>query len=359
LGVLLIAAAPVSAPWSRLFGGPMIAVLFTFSGWFAAAYVGGEIVNPQRNLPRALILGSLAVTVIYLLINLVYVTALPLAELAGATNVAQVAVQALYGPVVARWVSLPIILAIAAGINAAVMTGSRVAYAMGRDGLLSHRLGHLHPVYRTPTVALACQALLAIILLLLGTFDQLLSYVVVVMVLSCLACGLALFVLRWRRPEEPRLYRAWGYPLVPLLFMGSYLLILVRITADRPGPALLGMLMTLSGLPIYLYQRRFKHLLDFRCVLQHQATIDDLPGVDFDREQYPDGDTKGTITTEGGQIFFRFFFKCGLVFLGGKDKLVAAMFGLNCRIPFHRLAGDMKSHRIVALQRNFTKRVGI
>jgi APA family basic amino acid/polyamine antiporter len=98
--------------------------------------------------------------------------------------------------------------------------------------------------------------LLAIILLLLGTFDQLLSYVVAVMVLSCLACGLALFVLRWRRPEHPRLYRAWGYPLVPLLFMGSYLLILVRITADRPGPALLGILMTLSGLPVYLYQRR-------------------------------------------------------------------------------------------------------
>jgi APA family basic amino acid/polyamine antiporter len=253
---LLTAAAPVSVPWTRLFGGPMIAVLFTFSGWFAAAYVGGEIINPQRNLPRALILGSLAVTIIYLLINLVYVTALPLSQLAGATNVAQVTVQALYGPVVARWVSLPIILAIAAGINATVMTGSRVAYAMGRDGLLSLRLGHLHPVYRTPTVALACQALLAIILLLLGTFDQLLSYVVAVMVLSCLACGLALFVLRWRRPEHPRLYRAWGYPLVPLLFMGSYLLILVRITADRPGPALLGILMTLSGLPVYLYQRQ-------------------------------------------------------------------------------------------------------
>jgi APA family basic amino acid/polyamine antiporter len=194
--------------------------------------------------------------IIYLLINLVYVTALPLSELAGATNVAQVAVQALYGPVVARWVSLPIILAIAAGINAAVMTGSRVAYAMGRDGLLCHRLGHLHPVCRTPTVALACQALLAILLLLLGTFDQLLSYVVAVMVLSCLACGLALFVLRYRQPEQPRPYRAWGYPLVPLLFMGSYLLILVQITLDRPGPALLGILMSLSGLPIYLYQRR-------------------------------------------------------------------------------------------------------
>ena len=253
---LLTGVAPMPLSWSRMFGGPMIAVLFTFSGWFAAAYVGGEIINPQRNLPRALIFGTLAVTVIYLLINLVYVTALPLTELAGATNVAQIALQSLYGSGVARWVSLPIILAIAAGINATVMTGSRVAYAMGRDGLFAVRLGHLHPKYRTPTVALACQALLGILLLVLGTFDQLLSYIVAVMVLSCLACGLALFVLRFRRPEAPRLYRAWGYPLVPLLFVGGYLLILVQIVRGRPGPALLGMLMTLSGLPCYLLQRQ-------------------------------------------------------------------------------------------------------
>ncbi len=248
-----------SVSWPRLFGAPMIAVLFTYSGWFAAAYVGGEISNPRRNLPRALILGTLAVTIIYLLINLVYVAAVPLSALSGVTNVAQVALQSLYGPGVARWVSLPIILAIAAGINATVMTGSRVAYAMGRDGLLSRRLGKLHPSYCTPTAALACQAFLAIGMLFLGTFEQLLSYVVSVMVLSCLACGLALFLLRFRRPEQPRLYRAWGYPLVPLLFVGGYGLILVQIILDRPGPALFGMLMTLSGLPVYLWQRRRFH----------------------------------------------------------------------------------------------------
>ncbi|MDD4456856.1 MAG: amino acid permease [Syntrophotalea acetylenica] len=242
--------------WSHLFGGPMIAVIFTFSGWFASAYIGGEIRDARRNLPRSLILGTLCVTVLYLAINLVYLYARPLHELAGAENVGQLALEGLYGSGTARWISVPIMLAIAAGINATVMTGARVAWALGENGGVCRALRRVHAGYRTPAVAIACQALLAILLVTFGTFGQLLSCVVFVMVLTSIASGVALMLLRWRRPGLARSYRTPCYPLVPLLFVGSYLLVLVQIGRGQPWSSLWGVLMTLTGVPFYLWGRR-------------------------------------------------------------------------------------------------------
>jgi APA family basic amino acid/polyamine antiporter len=246
----------VDVSWTGLFGGPMIAVIFTFSGWFASAYIGSEVRDPQRNLPRSLILGTLCVTVLYLGINLVYLYARPLNELAGAENVGQLVLEGLYGKKAGRWISLPIILAIAAGINATVMTGSRVAYALGENGHIWGRLQHVHSVHRTPSMALLCQAALSVMLVLFGTFGQLLSCVVFVMVLTSIASGVALFVLRWRQPARSRVYRTPFFPLVPLLFVGGYLLVLVQIGRDQPWPSLLGLLMLLAGLPFYWCCRR-------------------------------------------------------------------------------------------------------
>lgn len=254
---LSAAGMPDVSP-GKLFATPMIAVIFTYSGWFAAAYVGSEVSNPQRNLPLALILGTLCVTAIYLLINLVYLYALPMKRLQGAVNVAQVAMDTLYGPAVAGLVSLPIILAIAAGINATILTGARVSFAMGADGLFWARFRQIHAAYGTPSWALLCQGLLSCLLVLLGTFNQLLGYVVFVMLLSSVASGLALLVLRRRCPEQARVYRAWGYPLVPLLFVAAYLWIALQIGWANPGTSLLGMLIALSGLPFYFYGSRRK-----------------------------------------------------------------------------------------------------
>lgn len=242
--------------WTGLLGGPMIAVIFTFSGWFASAYIGSEVRDPQRNLPRSLILGTLCVTALYLAINLVYLYARPLSALAGAENVGQLAMQGLYGARAARWISLPIMLAIAAGINATIMTGARVAYAMGENGGIWQHLGRIHSTYRTPSAAIFCQAALAVLMVLFGTFGQLLSCVVFVMILTSIASGVALLVLRRRHPGQARSYRTPCYPLVPLLFIGSYLLVLVQIGRDQPGPSLLGVLMLLAGLPFYAWSRR-------------------------------------------------------------------------------------------------------
>jgi len=252
---LFITASPVGA-LSKLFGTPMIAVIFTYSGWFAATYIGGEIKNPQRNLPMSLILGTLCVALVYLLVNLVYLYALPMAQLAGAVNVAQVAMAGLYSPAIASLVSIPIMLAIAAGINATILTGARVSFAMGEDGVFWAPLKELHAVYGTPACAVLCQALLSCLLVWLGTFEQLLGYVVFVMLLSSIASVLALFVLRWRRPDLDRPYRTWGYPLVPLLFGGAYLWIALQIGWANPGTSLFGILIALTGLPLYLWRLR-------------------------------------------------------------------------------------------------------
>ncbi len=237
--------------WATMLGTPMIAVLFTYSGWFASAYLGSEIRNPERNLPRSLIIGTLLVTVVYTLINAVYLYALPLPDLAGSVNVAQTALGALFNPAVADLIAIPIVLAIAASINATILTGARVSYAMAEDKIFWSACGALHPVYNTPHVALLSQSAIAILLVILGSFEQLLSYVVFIMILSCLATGIALFVIRRRRPDLPRPYRTWGYPVVPLLFIAAYGIIAWQIARANPLAALLGIALALSGLPLY------------------------------------------------------------------------------------------------------------
>jgi|AMWB02.1.fsa_nt_gi APA family basic amino acid/polyamine antiporter len=239
------------AGWARLLSTPMIAVIFTFSGWFASAYIGSEIRDPERNLPLSLFLGTLFVTVLYTFMNMMYLYALPLSTMNGAVNVAQLAMEHLFNPSIAGIVSLPIILAIAASINANILTGARVCYAMADDGAFWRPFRKLHPMYNTPHVAILSQTLIASLLVFIGTFDQLLGCVVFVMILSSIAVGLALFVLRRRNPGERRPYRVWGYPLVPAIFTGAYLLIAGQIFFSRPFAALAGIALAISGLPFF------------------------------------------------------------------------------------------------------------
>jgi basic amino acid/polyamine antiporter, APA family len=240
-----------SGSWRTMFGTPMIAVLFTYSGWFASAYLGSEIHNPERNLPRSLIIGTLIVSVIYTLMNVLYLYALPLPALQGSVNVAQTAVAQLFNPYLAGLVALPIVLAIAASMNATILTGARVCYAMADDRIFWSACRKLHPTYNTPYVAILSQSAIAILLVSLGSFEQLLGYVVFIMILSSLATGAALFVIRWRNPDLPRPYRTWGYPTVPLLFICSYGVIAAHIVKANPLTSLVGMAIALTGLPFF------------------------------------------------------------------------------------------------------------
>lgn len=244
-------ASSGSLPLSKLFGPAMIAVIFTYSGWFVTAYIGGEIKNPGRNLPLSLLAGTAIVTVLYTLINMTYLYAIPIPQLKGAVNVAQVSAESLFNKGFARILSLSVMLAIAASINATILAGARIYYAMASDHIFWTRLKNLHPFYHTPYLSILTQMILACLFVIVGTFNQLLSYVVFIMILSSVATGIAHLILRKRKPELPRPYRTWGYPVIPVLFVAVYVWIAVQIAFDMPGTSLIGILIALSGLPFY------------------------------------------------------------------------------------------------------------
>ena len=244
-------ASSASLPFSKLFGPAMIAVIFTYSGWFASAYIGGEVKNPERNLPFSLLLGTIIITLLYTIINLVYLYALPVSLLKDAVNVAQLAAETLFNPRVAQAVSISIILAISGSINATILGGTRICYAMAEDNIFWSPLKRLHPKYGTPYFSILSQMILACILVLLGTFGQLLSCVVFVMLLSSIATGIAHFILRLRKPELPRPYHTWGYPVVPFLFICIYAWIAIHIACSKPLTSIAGLIITISGLPFF------------------------------------------------------------------------------------------------------------
>jgi basic amino acid/polyamine antiporter, APA family len=245
-------SSSASVPFSKLFGSAMIAVIFTYSGWFVSAYIGGEVKRPERNLPLSLLLGTIIVTIFYTLINFVYLYAMPLESLKDVVNVAQRTAESLFNTGFAQAISLSIILAIASSINATILAGARIYYAMAMDNIFWSPLKRLHPVYNTPYFSLLCQMVIACLFVFLGTFEQLLSSVVFVMLFTSVATGLALFVLRRRNPDLHRPYRTWGYPVVPILFVSSYIFIGSQIVYERPSTSIVGILIALSGLPFYI-----------------------------------------------------------------------------------------------------------
>ncbi|MFA5323790.1 MAG: amino acid permease [Smithella sp.] len=247
----ILSSQPV--PFSKIFGSAMIAIIFTYSGWFASAYLGSEIKNPGRNLPLSLLLGTAIVGILYTLVNVTYLYALPLTGLAGAVNIGQVTAAALFNSTISVVISVAIILAICASINATIMGGSRIFYAMSEDKIFWSFLKKLHPRFGTPYLAILSQAVLSIVLVCLGTFNQLLSYVVFVMLIVSIATGAAHLILRWKKPDFLRPYRTWGYPVVPVLFILVYLWISQQIFMEKPSTSLVGLLLAVSGLPFYFF----------------------------------------------------------------------------------------------------------
>lgn len=240
-------------PASKIFGSAMIAIVFTYSGWFASAYVGSEIKNSGRNLPLSLLLGTVTVAILFTLINVTYLYALPLAGLAEVVNVGQETAVALFNPAISVLISAAIILAICSSINATIMAGSRIFYAMSEDQIFWSFLKRLHHRFGTPHLAILSQTVLATLLVCLGTFAHLLSYVVFIMIIMSVATGAAHLILRWNSPGLARPYRTWGYPIVPVLFIIVYLWIGWQIFIEKPSTSLIGLLLAVSGLPFYFF----------------------------------------------------------------------------------------------------------
>ena len=234
----------------------LIPVMFSYSGWNAAAYVSEEVRDPGRNVPRALALGTVTVAVVYMLLNMLYLYAMPIDELARQeANVGTVAVERLFGTGVAgAWAAASLVM-IAASVSAMVLVGPRVYFAMARDGLFFKAATRVHTRFRTPVVAIVAQGVWSGLLVLSGTFDQLVQYTGFAVVLFAGIAVLALFVLRWKHPADVRPFSAWGYPVAPLFFVVASLLIVVNAIRESPGPSGAGLLIIGTGMPLYLVMR--------------------------------------------------------------------------------------------------------
>lgn len=235
----------------------LVPVMFSYSGWNAAAYVAEEVRNPERVVPRALALGTGAVVAVYVVLNVLYVYSMPVTELGQLRgSVVDVIADRLFGPAAGDLLGIMTIISIAASISAMIFAGPRVYYAMARDGAFLPVAARVHPKYRTPAAAIIAQGIWSCLLVLTGGFAQLIEYTGFAVILFAGVAGVSLFVLRRRYPDEPRPFRAWGYPLAPALFVGASALIVMNAVWRSPGPATAGVLVILAGLPLYWWLQR-------------------------------------------------------------------------------------------------------
>jgi APA family basic amino acid/polyamine antiporter len=245
--------ASVAAPGALVsaFGVAMIAVLWTFDGWYAVTCSAGEVRDPGRNLPRGLFYGTAAVTGLYLLLNLVYARALSIPAMAASDRVGEAAAAALFGPTASRLVSAAVLVSTFGCISSTILYTSRIYLPMAEDGAFFPALAVIHPRHRTPTASLWAQTLWTIVLTVSGTYEQLYTYVVFASVVFHAATGVAVFILRRRRPQADLPYRTWGYPVVPALFVLACLLLIGNTLYSRPVESFWGLGLVVLGLPAY------------------------------------------------------------------------------------------------------------
>jgi basic amino acid/polyamine antiporter, APA family len=241
-------------------GVAFIAVFWCYDGWVYVSWAAGEIRNPERNIPRALVLGLGGIVAIYVLMNVVYLYAMPTVAIARNETIGQAAAQTLFSSAAAFWMSGIIAIACLGAACSNTLAGARVVYAMAHDGAFFRRMGKVHPRYHTPAFALIAQGVLACVFAVSGTYDQLFTYTVFGMVLSYVATVVAVFVLRRKRPDHPRPYRCAGYPWLPALYVvliGGWI---VNTIVQRPFEALSCLALMAAGLPGFWWWKRKKPL---------------------------------------------------------------------------------------------------
>jgi len=237
------------------FFAALVAALWAYDGWNNVGMVASEVKHPQRNLPLALIAGTLAVIAIYLAANVAYFYVLSAAEVAATPRVAGAMMGRILGSRGAGAVSLAAMISIFAALNGSILSGSRVPFAMARDGLFFRSIGYIHPTFRTPGVSIVALNLWAALLVLSGRYDQLYTYVIFASVILYGMATASVIVLRFRRPELHRPYRTIGYPFVPLAFVLGIASLVVSTLIKSPRESLMGLGIISLGLPFYYYWR--------------------------------------------------------------------------------------------------------
>jgi basic amino acid/polyamine antiporter, APA family len=234
----------------------LAAALWAYDGWEDLNLVGSEVQDPQSNFPRALVGGVSLVAVIYLLFSAACLKVLPFSEVAKSAHIASDVVAQVAGRGAAAWITVAMVISAIGSRNSSVLSGARVPYAMARDGIFFRIADGIHPKYRTPGRALIFQGVLASLMALTGTFEELTNLFIFAGWIFYGLAVVALFRLRRTEPDMPRPYRCWGYPWVPGLFVAGALALTINIWIERPGRSSLGLLLILAGLPFYRWWTR-------------------------------------------------------------------------------------------------------
>jgi APA family basic amino acid/polyamine antiporter len=238
----------------------LVYISYAYTGWNAASYLAGEISDPGRRLPQAILIGTAGVIALYLGLNTVYALALPAAEVraiaerdgfSAVAPIAELAARRLFGPTVSAPLSIAVGLTMLAPLSAYVLTGPRVAYAMARAGHFPAIAGRLSPRSQAPAVATALQLAWALLLLWTGSFESIVIYAGVGLALFSMLAVSSIYVLRRTRPDLPRPFRTPGYPAVPAVFLVTTALLSVAAFVQRPWISLYSFLSILAGLPVY------------------------------------------------------------------------------------------------------------
>jgi APA family basic amino acid/polyamine antiporter len=252
-----------------VFGAAMVGSLFASDAWNNVTFAAAEVQNPTRNLPRALAIGTGTVSLLYVLANVAYLNILPFhgdpngadalargIQYASQDRVGTAAIEVVLGAGAATVMAVAILLSTFGCNNGLILSGPRVYYAMARDRLFFERVGSLHPTYRTPVLGLIAQAIWASILCVSGTYGQLLDYVIFAALVFYFLTTVALFRLRRLRPELPRPVKAFGYPVLPALYLLAVGALMVILLFEKPLYTWPGLLIVATGVPVYLLWRR-------------------------------------------------------------------------------------------------------
>ena len=262
LGRNLTAANPetsaTTAELWRGFGLAMIGVLWAYEGWQYATFCASETIDPQRNFPRAFLIGVATLIGIYLLANVAYLAALGPRAMAESRSAAAASLAAVIGPNAARLIALAIAISILGALNGVILTASRVYYAMARDGVFFGKLAEVHPRFQTPAFAIIAGSLWSAVLAASGTFQQLFTYTIFTGWLFYGLAAATVFIYRHKWPDQPRPYSVPGYPWTPLLFIVAAAALVLNTVVAQPRTAAVGLLIVFLGAPAYWVWRARK-----------------------------------------------------------------------------------------------------
>ncbi len=242
------------------FGIALVAVLWAYDGWNSVTYLAGEVKDARRNIPIALVAGTSAVIVIYVLANLAYMYVLPVSHIAHSQLVASDAISQFFGTNGAALIAIAVMVSSFGTVNATTMTTARVYFAMAKDKLFFKGISRVHPKYKTPHVSLVVQGIWASLLTLTGTYDQLFTYVIFASWLFYALGTFGIFILRKKRPDVPRPYKTIGYPFVPMIFVIVAVWFVYNTIVTDPRDSLIGLGLVMLGIPAYVYWKRIQRL---------------------------------------------------------------------------------------------------